>query len=195
MEKISEWFKANKLLLNIKKANYTLFHKNNTKDDLPLKLLDLKIFNNVLKRQTSWKEHIKATANKLSKNIGLLCKTKQLPDHESLKSICLSYIIYYSYIIHYSANIAWASTDPKKLKKYIIYRKATQIINNENRLCHSGPLLKNRNALNVYQINLYQNLNFIQRIKMANIPEGFHEAIKKSNYEYPTTFSNLSYSI
>ena len=51
-EQICEWFKANKLSLNVKKANYTLFHKNSTKDDLPLKLPDLKIVNSVLKRQT-----------------------------------------------------------------------------------------------------------------------------------------------
>ena len=72
LEKISEWFKANKLSLNIKKTIYTLFHKNSTKDDLPLKLPDLKIVNSVLKRQASikylavmldekisWKEHTK----------------------------------------------------------------------------------------------------------------------------------------
>ena len=35
LEKISEWFKANKLSLNIKKVNYTLFRKKSTKDDLP----------------------------------------------------------------------------------------------------------------------------------------------------------------
>ena len=28
LERIREWFKANKLSLNIKKTNYTLFHKN-----------------------------------------------------------------------------------------------------------------------------------------------------------------------
>ena len=72
LEKISEWFKANKLSLNIKKTIYTLFHKNSTKDDLSLKLPDLKIVNSVLKRQASikylgvmldekisWKEHTK----------------------------------------------------------------------------------------------------------------------------------------
>ena len=72
LEKISEWFKANKLSLNIKKTIYTLFHKNSTKNDLPLKLPDLKIVNSVLKRQASikylgvmldekisWKEHTK----------------------------------------------------------------------------------------------------------------------------------------
>ena len=55
LEKISEWFKANKLSLNMKKTNYTLFHKNSTKDELTLKLPDLKIVNKVLKRQASIK--------------------------------------------------------------------------------------------------------------------------------------------
>ena len=35
LEQISEWFKANKLSLNIKNTNYTLFHKNSAKYDLP----------------------------------------------------------------------------------------------------------------------------------------------------------------
>ena len=42
---------------------------------------------------------------------------------------------------------------------------------------------------------LYQNLNFMHRIKLGNITEVFHETIKKPNHKYPTTFSNLNYSI
>ena len=30
---------------------------------------------------------------------------------------------------------------------------------------------------------------------MGNIPEVFHGTIKKSSHKYPTTFSNLNYSI
>ena len=98
LEKISEWFKANTLSLNIKKTNYILFHKDCTKDDLPLKVTDLKFVNSLLKRKASikflgvmldenvsWREHIKTVDNKLSKNIGLLCKTKQLLDNDLLK--------------------------------------------------------------------------------------------------------------
>ena len=133
LEKISEWFKANKLSLNIKKVNYTLFRKKSTKDDLPLKLPGLKIVNSVLKGQTikflgvmldgniSWKEHIKTVENKLSKNIGLLCKAKQLLDNESLKSIYFSYI--HSYLNY--ANIAWASCNPAKLKKNTLFTKTS----------------------------------------------------------------------
>ena len=30
---------------------------------------------------------------------------------------------------------------------------------------------------------------------MGNIPEVFHETLKKQNHKYPTIFSNLNYSI
>ena len=44
LHKIREWFKANRLLLNIKKNKYTFFHKNSiefnfSEDNIPLKLL------------------------------------------------------------------------------------------------------------------------------------------------------------
>ena len=101
LEKIREWFKANKLSLNTKKTKYTLFHKNSTKYDLPLKMPDIKFVNSVLKRKASirflgvivngnisWKEHIKLVkSKKVSKNIGLLCTAKQFIDNESKKSI------------------------------------------------------------------------------------------------------------
>ena len=39
----------------------------------------------MLDENISWREHIKTVDNKLSKNIGLLCKTKQLLDNDLLK--------------------------------------------------------------------------------------------------------------
>ena len=63
----------------------------------------------------SWKEHIKTIENKLSKDIGLLCKAKKLLDNESLKPIYLSYI--HSYLNY--AN----STNPTKLKKVFYLQK------------------------------------------------------------------------
>ena len=43
LEKISQWFKANKLLLNEGKTKFTLFHKPHDKDNDPLQLPNLKI--------------------------------------------------------------------------------------------------------------------------------------------------------
>ena len=55
LEKIGDWFKANKLSLNNKKTKYTLFHKNSIKDDLPVKLPDLEIANNEIERKKAIK--------------------------------------------------------------------------------------------------------------------------------------------
>ena len=55
LEKIYEWFRANKLSLNVTKTNYTLFHKNSAKDTLSLKMPKLKIVNSIIKRKYSVK--------------------------------------------------------------------------------------------------------------------------------------------
>ena len=63
-------------------------------------------------------EHIKTVENKLSKNIVLLYKVKQLLENKLLKSRYFSYTNCY---LNY-ANITWASTNPTKLKNYITYK-------------------------------------------------------------------------
>ena len=119
LEKIGDWFKANKLSLNNKKTKYALFHKNSIKDDLPLKLQDLKIANNQIERKkaiksldvmldenVNWQEHIRTVENKITKNIGLLYRAKYLLNESSLK--CIYFANIHSYLNY--ANIAWAST-------------------------------------------------------------------------------------
>ena len=63
-----------------------------------------------------------------------------------------------------------------------------------DRLCHSQPLLETLNALNLYQLNIYQNLNFMCRLKNNNIPKVFTDLIKKVKQKYPAKFSKNSYT-
>ena len=69
LSKISQWFLANKLFLNVTK--YLFFHKTSKKDDTPLKLTRLQINNYniqktpslnflevLLDENLSWKDHI-----------------------------------------------------------------------------------------------------------------------------------------
>ena len=86
--KISHWFKANKLSLNLTKAKYSIFHpaskkKRFLRESLPY----LKMDNIVIERENvtkflavlieenlSWKQHINNVRTKISKSIGILCK-------------------------------------------------------------------------------------------------------------------------
>ena len=92
-------------------------------------------------------------------------------------------------------SLGQALTQQNFKKIHYLQNQAALLIFNEDRFCDSRSLLKNLNALNVYQINLYQNLSFVHRIKMGNILEIFQETIKKPNHKYPTTFYKLNYSI
>ena len=100
LKNISQWFRANKLLLKIKKAKYTLFHKYSIKDKISLKLSTLKIGNKVIEKTRSmkflgvmldeniyWKYNIKTVENKLSKSIGLLRCAMHFLDETSLKTM------------------------------------------------------------------------------------------------------------
>ena len=81
LQKISEWFQANKLSLTEDKTRFTLFHKLQDRDNLPLQRLTLKMNSYKIKRSISikslgvivdehlnWKDQINIIEDKLSKN-------------------------------------------------------------------------------------------------------------------------------
>ena len=55
LEKISTWLKLNKLSLNTNKTKFTFFHKPNERDNIPLKLPNLKINQSNVQRVDSIK--------------------------------------------------------------------------------------------------------------------------------------------
>ena len=60
-------------------------------------------------------------------------------------------------------------------------KRAVRFVFNEDRLSHSRPLLRKINALNVYQTNLYQHLNFMHKFNNQKTPRIFNDLIKKKN--------------
>ena len=114
---INQWFKANKLSLNIEKTKYTLFHKKSAKNeisgipDLKIgsknieKTSPIKFLGVMLDKHISWYDHIKTVENKSAKNAGLLNRASYFLNEHSLKTIYFSYI---DSFLNY-ANIAWAT--------------------------------------------------------------------------------------
>ena len=98
LQKINKWFEANKLCLNVGKTKYSLLHKPNRKDGLPLLLPSLlikkremqrvksiKFLGVLLDENLSSKDHIKYIENKVAENIGLLYRAKLFLDKNSLQ--------------------------------------------------------------------------------------------------------------
>ena len=82
LAKLSEWFKANKLSINVSKSKYMIFISrqkrltvdlsikvNNSKLDKAKEVMFLGV---ILDEHLSWKSHISHVANKISKSIGII---------------------------------------------------------------------------------------------------------------------------
>ena len=200
LKKVAEWFKANKLSLNVKKTNYTFFHKRSHRDDIPLKLPDLSIDNINIKRTScikflgvlidenlNWGDHIKHVNNKIAKGIGLLYRARIFLDKHCLKSIYHSFI--HPYVTY--ANIAWASTFPSNIKSiYRKQKKAVRIICNCHRYHHADPLFKSLKVMNIYQVNIFQIISLIHKCIKNRAPNFLNSMFQFIQHKYPTTFSS-----
>ena len=137
----------------------------------------------------TWEDHMHTVEKKRAKNLWLLYQAKHILDNESLKSMYFSYI--HSYLIY--ANISGGSTYFTKLKTVHYQQKhAARMIFNKNILSHPRPLLQSLNALNVYQINLSQHLNFMYKFKNKQTPKIFNDIIDTPVHQYPTKFSKVN---
>ena len=112
----------------------------------------------MLGKHIFWIDHVRTVENKIAKNVGLLYRVCQFLNEDSLETVYFSYI--HSYLNY--ANIAWARTYVTKSKRvYLKQKHAVRIVFNKYELNHSKPFFENLNALNIYQINIYQLLKFI----------------------------------
>ena len=150
--KISHWFKANKLPLTLTKTKYSIFHpaskkKRFLRESLPFLKMDniviergnvTKFLGVLIEENLSWKQHINNIRTKISKSIGILCKFRGIVQQRLLKQLYFSFIHCY---LNY-ANIAWASTYKSKLGGLYHHQKhAARIINFKDTLILDQPLL------------------------------------------------------
>ena len=81
-----------------------------------------------------------------------------------------------------------------KLKRvYLKQEYAVRIVFNKDKLTNSKPLFEILSALNMYQINLHQYLNFMHKFINNQILSRFSDLIKKPDHKYHTNISQLSF--
>ena len=167
---VCNWFKANKLSLNVKKTNFILFHQ------LYNKFPDLKIcIDGQLVSQTNsvkflglnldpnlnWKNHVNTLCNKIAQTIGILFKIRCFVPQRILinlyHSLILSQLSY--------CNIVWGNTHPTYLNRlYVLQKKAIRLITSSDYLAHTSPLLKDYKILSLFDIYSFQLGVFMYKI-------------------------------
>ena len=67
------------------------------------------------------------------------------------------------------------------------------VVCNKDKFTHLKPLLKDMNALNVHQINVFQVLKIIYEPKHNLNPTVFDNTFTEIRYKYPTRFSRNNF--
>ena len=129
LTKLSVWFKANKLSLNISRTNYMLFlnRKYIKSDAIDLKIdesiinrvSECKFLGTIIDENLTWKPHINLITNKISTNVGIMFKVGQFLSKVTIKT--LYYSLVYKYI-HY-CNIIWANNFLTRLSRIVTLQK------------------------------------------------------------------------
>ena len=182
INKLSIWFKANKLSLNLKKTKYIVFRPSQRRincnivisiDDQHIDRAKETVFLGViLDENLNWKSQISHIATKVSKSIGIIYKCSFYLSKTPLR------ILYYSLIypyFHY-CNVVWASTYKTNLRRLVtLQKRAVRIINNSNFDAHTDPIFKELSILKFNDIHLLQLGQFMYSYKSSSLPLKFSD--------------------
>ena len=131
----------------------------------------------------TWIDHITLVANKLSENLGLFHKPKNYLNIKSMVSLYYSFI--HSYLNY--GNITWCSTSMTKLKKLLSKQKQalrTIPVPTSQSESRSKQIMRELCVLNIYQLNIYNVLNLMFKVKNGLIPYALQNKFNINSHDY-----------
>jgi len=161
LEKLKEWFQANKLSLNLQKTNYVLFQpKGASTVDNNLQLTigaetiarksSVKFLGIYLDEHLQWTEQFKQLNSKLSKANYIIRSVKNILDSTCLKM--LYYSLFYSHLNY--GIIVWGTSMPQGSlnKLFKSQKKVIRSISDAGYNAHTDPLFKDHRILKVNDV-------------------------------------------
>jgi hypothetical protein len=157
---ISNWFKLNKLSLNIKKTNYIIFknkHSNKPNINLNIKIdgttlqqvETTKFLGLLIDFNLSWGPHTKHVSKIISKLNGVIRKVRPFLPQESLHTLYNTLVLpYFSY-----GAMIWADPNNTSLDSlFLLQKRVIRSCTNSPWLSHTDPLFASLKTLKVYDI-------------------------------------------
>ena len=180
LDKVSDWFAANGLLVNASKSNVVIFKlKNKTPVHTGKVIINkscLDIVNHVnflgveIDSKLNWTTHINKICTKISQNIGVLNRIKLIVPDFVLRILYNSLVLPY---LNYGL-LAWGTAAKCHLNKLVVLQKrAVRVISFAKFKDHSGPLFKKHKILPLYDLYRYQGAIFVYDSLCNNLPPYF----------------------
>lgn len=210
LDKISKWFKLNKLSLNIKKTNFILFHTNSKKisyvpkisiDNVPvLQAKETKFLGVIINESLGWTNHINTVKQKVTKNLGIIRRIRNTVPLCVLKMLYLTLIQpYFEY-----CNIVWSIHKSTSISELLIcQKKSIRVITNSKWNAHTQSLFYKTRILPLDKLNDLQVACFMYRSVHNMLPQYFcnmfvanaeihsHNTRKKADLHYFSHRLNL----
>jgi len=202
LEHVSNWFKANKLSLNLDKTVFIVFGKRGFQipQNLEIKIEDhiielkhcTKFLGVTLDRYLNWHEHIDSVRCKLNSSLYIIRRVKKLLPKNYLK------ILYYSLIQPYLTYgiPLWGSSDSTYINKlFNLQKKAMRIINKVGYLHHTNELFSENRILKLPDIYKLEIAKYVYKFSSNMLPRNLKTLFtpQKSFHNYNTRNRNNPY--
>ena len=178
LHKLSNWFRANRLCLNVKKSNYISFgYKHLPKG---IKSFSFRLDGNQLQQveytkflgvyidsKLNWKEHVAYVKLKISRGLGIMSRVRNILPRKVM--LMLYHTLIYPYLVY--CNIAWGSAKVSVLNKLLILQKrAVRLCTGSDYLSPSSVLFKRLCLLKISDINKLHTGMFMFKFKNNMLP-------------------------
>ena len=175
---ISNWFKLNKLSLNIKKTNYMIFknkHSNKPNinidiniDETPILQVDTaKFLGLLIDSNLSWNSHTQHVSKIVSKYNGIIRKVRPFLPLHSLTTLYNSIVLPY---LSYGA-IIWVDSNNSNLASlFLLQKRVIRSCTNSLWLAHTDPLFSSLSTLKVHDIYKLQLASFMYQFHHHQLP-------------------------
>ena len=200
LNKLSIWFRANKLSLNLKKTKFMVFKPSQKRKshDIQLLINDYKLdqvketifLGVILDENLNWKSEISHVANKVSKSIGIIRKSNFYLSTNSLRTLYFSLV--YPYFFY--CNLVWASTYKSNLVRLeILQKRVVRTIAKTHFYAHTDPIFRNLGILKFHDMHLLQLGLFMYSHQNRTLPLKFDckFTLQKEIHSHHTRNSHL----
>ena len=169
MNKLSTWFKTNRLSLNVSKTNCMIFgrpdkpeHHRVYIDNIVIERVNCNKFLGVLiDSKLSWSDHVSYIRHKMSKNLSVMHRVKWLLNKSALYMIYCTLVLPY---ISYCCEI-WGNTYKTRIQPlYIIQKRAIRICNHLEYRSHSKPAFFNLKTLTIADLVQFKSMVLMYKI-------------------------------